>query len=56
MVTEEDWGMRRYVPVAVTVPLHVRLTAIRDSMEREKRRKVTFSEVIEMLLDAWEGK
>lgn len=50
-MSAEDY--RRFIPVAATIPVHERLTAIRDDMEREKRRKVTFSEVIEMLLDTW---
>lgn len=38
----------------VSGPVHEQLAAIQAQMQAERRRRVTFSEVIEQLLQTWE--
>lgn len=38
----------------VPIPVHERLAAIQAQMQAGRGRRVTFSEVIEQLLDIWE--
>jgi hypothetical protein len=38
-------------PVGVAPPVHARLTRVKEQIESQKQRGVTFSEVIEIMLD-----
>jgi hypothetical protein len=41
------------VPIRVTQPSYDAVTAIKQTMEDGKKRQVTYSEVLEIMADAW---
>lgn len=43
-------------PMRVARPVFDRLTQIKNELTTEKRRNVSYSEVLEMLLDEWDQK
>jgi hypothetical protein len=42
------------IPISVPRPVHDRLTALRQQISDQRGRTVTYPEVLEQLLDAWD--
>lgn len=55
MVSPAPRFQREQKPVLLAPPVKARLTAIKERLEADKRRQVTFNEVVEMLFDRWDA-